>query len=140
MAGEVQTAAFIEKWGKRKKIVLPVVDGNDLRMVAYKGPDSLRAGAYGILEPISGDRESSESRTLEEEIELIVVPGVAFDRRLNRLGRGKGYYDRLLSTLQARKVGICFDFQLEDAIPTEPFDRKMDAILTEKETIGLTDH
>lgn len=109
-------------------------------MVAYKGADSLRTGAYGILEPISGDRESSESRTLEEEIELIVVPGVAFDRRLNRLGRGKGYYDRLLSTLQARKVGICFDFQLKDAIPTEPFDRKMDAILTEKETIGLTDH
>lgn len=130
--GEVQTAAFIEKWGGQKKILLPVIEGNDLRMVLYKGNESLRPGVFGILEP---QIEESTTNLYEKEIELIVVPGVAFDRQLNRMGRGKGYYDRLLSTLTAPKVGICFGFQLMDAIPVEPFDRKMDAVITEKETI-----
>ena len=52
------------------------------------------------------------------------------------MGRGKGYYDRLLSTLQAPKIGICFDFQLQDTVPTESFDKKMDMIITEKEIIN----
>ena len=72
----------------------------------------------------------------ESEIDLIIVPGVAFDRQLNRMGRGKGYYDRLLSTLQAPKIGICFDFQLQDTVPTESFDKKMDMIITEKEIVN----
>ena len=70
-----------------------------------------------------------------DDIDLIVVPGVAFDRERNRLGRGKGYYDRLLSQLKASAIGICFDFQLKGQIPTEPFDRKMDLVITEKEII-----
>ena len=53
----------------------------------------------------------------------------------NRLGRGKGFYDRLLSTLDVPKIGICYDFQLKDQIPAEPFDRKMDLIITEKEIL-----
>lgn len=61
--------------------------------------------------------------------------GVAFDRQHNRLGRGKGFYDRLLSTLDVPKIGICYDFQLKDQIPAEPFDRKMDLIITEKEIL-----
>lgn len=130
--GEVQTAAFIEKWGEMKKILLPVIEGNDLRMVLYKGNESLRPGVFGILEP---QIEESNTNLYEKEIELIVVPGVAFDRQLNRMGRGKGYYDRLLSTLTAPKVGICFGFQLMDTIPVEPFDRKMDAVITEKEIL-----
>lgn len=71
----------------------------------------------------------------ENEIDLIIVPGVAFDRQRNRLGRGKGFYDRLLSTLNVPKIGISYDFQLKDQIPVEPFDRKMDLIITEKEII-----
>ena len=71
----------------------------------------------------------------EEDIDLVIVPGVAFDRQHNRLGRGKGFYDRLLSTLSAPKIGICYSFQLKEHIPTEPFDKKMDLILTEKETL-----
>ena len=71
----------------------------------------------------------------ESEIDLTIVPGVAFDRQHNRLGRGKGFYDRLLSTLDVPKIGICYDFQLKDQIPAEPFDRKMDLIITEKEIL-----
>lgn len=128
--GEVQTALFIEKWYKEKTLLLPVIEGNDLRLVPYAGPNSLKAGIFGILEP------TDETQMIpENQIDLIIVPGVAFDRAHNRLGRGKGYYDRLLSGLSAPKIGICYDFQLIDVVPTEPFDRKMDLIITEKEII-----
>lgn len=126
--GEVQTAAFIAKWYQQKKLLLPVVVGNDLQLVHYTGDASLKAGAFGILEPIG-----VSSPVPEEAIDLIIVPGVAFDRQLNRLGRGKGFYDRLLATLNVPKIGICYDFQLKDNIPAEPFDHKMDAILTESQ-------
>ena len=127
---EVQTAAFLEKWFVKKRLLLPLVVGDDLRLLPYKGIDSLKPGAFGILEPVD-----QETTIPEADIDLIIVPGVAFDRQLNRMGRGKGYYDRLLSTLQAPKIGICFDFQLQEMIPVEPFDKKMDMIITEKEII-----
>ncbi len=128
--GEVQTAALIEKWYREKKLLLPLIKGNDLRLLLYAGKDSLKAGAFGILEPTEDCMAVPES-----EIDLIIVPGVAFDRQHNRLGRGKGFYDRLLSTLDVPKIGICYDFQLKDRIPVEPFDRKMDLIVTEKEIV-----
>ena len=65
------------------------------------------------------------------EITFAVIPGVAFDHTGNRLGRGKGYYDRLLPHLsKAFKVGICFPYQLIETIPTEPFDIPMDSVIT----------
>ena len=118
--GEVQTAGLIEKWYRKKRLLLPLI----------KGKESLKTGVFGILEP-SEDCEAVP----ESEIDLIIVPGVAFDRQHNRLGRGKGFYDRLLSTLDVPKIGICYDFQLKDQIPAEPFDRKMDLIITEKEIL-----
>lgn len=128
--GEVQTASFIEKWYTKKKILLPVIEGDDLRLLPYTGSESLKSGVFGILEPTLSDPSISEN-----DLDLIVVPGVAFDRERNRMGRGKGYYDRLLSTLQVPKVGICFGFQLLPSIPVEPFDKKMDLVITEKEII-----
>ena len=110
--------------------MLPLIKGNDLQLLLYAGKESLKTGVFGILEP-SEDCEAVP----ESEIDLIIVPGVAFDRQHNRLGRGKGFYDRLLSTLDVPKIGICYDFQLKDQIPTEPFDRKMDLIITEKEIL-----
>jgi 5-formyltetrahydrofolate cyclo-ligase len=65
-------------------------------------------------------------------VELIVVPGVAFDPTGNRMGRGRGFYDRLLkSTPNAMKVGVAYDFQLLDKIPVEPHDVPMDSVITE---------
>ena len=130
IAGEVQTAALIEKWYREKKLLLPLIKGNDLQLLLYAGKESLKTGVFGILEP-SEDCEAVP----ESEIDLIIVPGVAFDRQRNRLGRGKGFYDRLLSTLDVPKIGICYDFQLKDRIPVEPFDRKMDLVITEKEIV-----
>lgn len=129
LPGEVQTADFIEKWYQKKQLLLPIVKGEDLQLRLYAGKESLEIGVFGILEP----KESCLSIP-ESDIDLVIVPGVAFDRQHNRLGRGKGFYDRLLTTLQTPKIGICYDFQLKESIPVEPFDKKMDIIVTEKET------
>ena len=130
ISGEVQTAAFLEKWFDKKLILLPLIVGDDLCLLPYKGKDSLKPGVFGIPEPID-----TETTVTESDVDLIIVPGLAFDRQLNRMGRGKGYYDRLLSTIQAPKIGICFDFQMQKSIPVESFDKKMDMVITEKEII-----
>lgn len=126
LPGEVQTAAFIERWYRQKRLFLPLVVGDDLRLLRYTGPESLQVGSFGIWEPKPDGEEAKE-----EEIDLIIVPGVAFDRQCHRLGRGRGFYDRLLTSLNVPKVGICFDFQLVDAVPVEPFDCPMDLVVTE---------
>lgn len=131
LPGEVQTAEFIEKWAQHKTILLPVVEGDNLRLLPYNGRQSLKEGAFGILEP-----NGLTDGVSEKDINLIVIPGIAFDRHLNRLGRGKGFYDRLLTNLDIPKIAICFHFQLIEQVPTEPFDRPMDYIITEEETIG----
>lgn len=90
----------------KEKILLPVVIGNDLELRVYTSPADLAIGAYGIEEP------TGALFTDYATIDLVIVPGVAFDRDGNRLGRGKGYYDRLLPRIpSAYKVGICFPFQ-----------------------------
>lgn len=137
LPGEVQTAGFIEKWHTQKTLYLPVVEGNDLRLLPYRGDEHLKAGSFGILEPIEAET-SADTPISYPALDLIIVPGVAFDRHNNRLGRGKGFYDRLLSELHIPKIGICFDFQLFDAIPAEPFDKKMNLIISEKETTAWT--
>ena len=127
MADEVQTHAFVERWYKEKTLLLPCVDGDDLRLRQYTGPECMVAGEqFGIGEP------TGEEWTDLDAVELIVVPGVAFDRRNNRMGRGRGFYDRLLkSTPNAVKVGVAYDFQILDSIPVEPHDVKMDRVITE---------
>ena len=127
MADEVQTHAFVERWYKEKTLLLPCVDGDDLRLRQYTGPECMVAGEqFGIGEP------TGEEWTDLDAVELIVVPGVAFDRQNNRMGRGRGFYDRLLkSTPNAVKIGVAYDFQILDSIPVEPHDVKMDRVITE---------
>lgn len=123
---EVDTHEFIRKWSREKRILLPVVVGDDLELRLYTGPEDLKPGAYGIEEP------TGELFTDYADIDFIAVPGVAFDRNGNRLGRGKGYYDRLLPRIpSAYKAGICFPFQLVEKVPAEPFDIRMDEIITQ---------
>lgn len=122
---EVDTHEFIRKWSRKKRILLPVVVGDDLELRIYTGPEDMTIGAYGIEEPIG------ELFTDYAAIDFIAVPGVAFDRSGNRLGRGKGYYDRLLPRIpSAYKAGICFPFQLVEEVPAEAFDIRMDEVIT----------
>ena len=136
MEDEVQTHFFVDKWYRDKVLLLPCVDGDNLRLRQYTGPECMVAGEqFGIGEPASRDRmgaAGSEEFTDLGSIEMIVVPGVAFDHEGNRMGRGRGFYDRLLkSTPNALKVGVAFDFQIMESIPTEPFDVKMDRVISE---------
>ncbi len=125
MSDEMPTKSFINKWFADKEIYLPVVDGDDLRIVKYEGEDKMVPGAkYGIPEP-AGPEISDES-----QIELVIVPGVAFDADNNRMGRGAGYYDRILNRIpKAKKLALAFDFQMVDKVPTEPHDIKMDQVI-----------
>lgn len=131
LGDEVQTAGFIDKWKDDKQILLPIVEGDELILLPYKGKHALTTGKYGIYEPCR-DADCYSNKHLPD---LIVVPGVAFDRSRNRMGRGKGYYDRLLSGLDAPTCGLCFHFQLIDSIPTESFDIPMDRVVTDSEVI-----
>lgn len=124
---EVYTHEFVEKWKDKKNLLLPVVTGNELELRRYSGKQDLETGSYGIEEP------TGELFTDYQEIDLAIIPGVSFDADGNRLGRGKGYYDRLLPKLNAYNIGLCFSFQVCENIPAESFDIKMDAVLTDKE-------
>lgn len=122
---EVNTHAFLEKWQDRKQILLPVVVGDELELRHFKSSNEMLAGAFHIQEPIG------ECFYKFETIELVVVPGMAFDKHGHRLGRGKGYYDRLLPKLQnAYKIGICFPYQRVEEVPTDAHDIMMDEVLT----------
>ncbi|MCU4157504.1 5-formyltetrahydrofolate cyclo-ligase [Carboxylicivirga sp. A043] len=122
---EVPTEALANKWFKNKKIYLPVINGDDLKIVQYTGEDSLVAGdKYGIPEPNGPEVED------EQSIELVIVPGVAFDANNNRMGRGAGYYDRILKRIPtATKIALAFDFQMVDLVPVEAHDIKMDTVI-----------
>ncbi|MCZ4694417.1 5-formyltetrahydrofolate cyclo-ligase [Ancylomarina euxinus] len=126
MADEVQTSDFVIKWAASKRVILPCVNGNTLDLRVFRGVEDLVAGEnFGIPEP------SGELFTAYDEIDLILVPGVAFDVDNNRMGRGKAYYDKLLSSLKAFKLGVCFYFQLLESVPTDEHDIKMDQIVSE---------
>lgn len=126
MADEVQTQEFVKRWSNSKRMLLPKVDGEDLRLKIYRGEESMAPGeAFGILEPIGEDFTDYIS------IDFIVVPGVGFDKAKNRMGRGKAYYDKILNSTHAFKAGVCFDVQIVDDVPCEPHDVKMDAVFTE---------
>ena len=129
MKDEVQTEFFLKKWCDSKRIVLPVVVGDDLIFREYF-PDKVAVGYQSILEP-------TDTAIVDfKEIDFAIIPGVAFDRNYNRLGRGKGFYDRILSSLNCDKVGVCYSLQLVKEIPVEDFDKPMTKVVTEFGILG----
>lgn len=127
MEDEVFTHDFVCKWAAQKILLLPCVRGNELDIRYFDGKDRLCPGeGYAIPEPVG------ELFTDLEQIDVILVPGVAFDLKGERLGRGKGYYDKILKQTKAYKIGICFDFQLLDQIPTEEHDVTMDKVVNSR--------
>lgn len=108
-----------------KRILLPVVTGEETMILReYYGEKDLQKGSLSIMEP------TGEPFTAYEEIDVAVIPGMAFDTNGNRLGRGRGYYDRFLRPLPyIYKIGVCFDFQKLSCIPTDENDVRMQEIL-----------
>lgn len=127
---ELSTIAFIDKWRNRKHFFLPRVNGVNLDILPYDC-QRLALGAFHIEEPQGEDIADID------DIELVIVPAVAYDRNGNRVGRGKGYYDRLLSSTKAMKIGVAYDFQVVPEIDSEPHDVKVDIIITNKGIIRV---
>lgn len=126
-------AVFAAARRSGKKVAYPRVSGKGLEFVEVADRCELGRGAFGILEP-SGSRVVPLG-----ELDLLVVPGVAFDLTGHRLGYGKGYYDRLLHDCGKRGVlaGFCFEFQLVEALPAESHDVRMDLVITEERVLGF---
>lgn len=125
LKAEVFTHDLICQYADCKMILLPVMCGEGLQLKRFTSDGELECVRFGVMEPCG------EPFTDYERIDLVVVPGVAFSRKGDRLGHGKGFYDRLLPKIKAPKVGICFDYQLLDQLPTEIHDTKMDMIIAD---------
>lgn len=108
-----------EAYEDGKHVLLPVCRGNDLELRLYEGEASLIPGAFGIMEPTG----LSVAEADYPNIQLAIVPGMSFDMEGHRLGRGRGYYDRLLPKLTATRLqGICFPFQIQPVVPSDSYD------------------
>ena len=126
MTDEIDVMKAVRKWAETKEIYLPAIEGDDIVIRQYKSEQDLKVGKYGILEPVGAVLDNPE------EIDLVIVPGRAFDIRGYRLGRGKGYYDRLLPKMRAIKIGVCFDCQYIFRVPAEEYDVPMDYVVCRK--------
>ena len=125
IGSEVPTSEFIAEWKARKNLVIPKVSGEVLELYRYD-ESSLVEGYHGILEP-----SSDAVRVDPSEIEYAIIPGVAFamsEGKWVRMGRGKGYYDRLLPHLKCPCVGVAWSYRHLENIPTDPWDRKLDRV------------
>ena len=127
---EVDLRPLIAKYGDQKTFLFPVTHRHSMEVRPYDGEDMMRRGRYGVPEP--------QTETYNGPIDIIFVPGVVFDIHCHRIGRGGGYYDRfLLHQHHAKKIGVCYSFQLKKhKIPHRITDRKMDRVITPQRTIG----
>lgn len=131
---ELSTIDFLQKWSSKKNFFLPRVNGVNLDILPYD-KSRMALGAFQIEEPQGNDISDIS------EMELIIVPGIAYDRRGNRVGRGKGYYDRMLQSVKATKIGVGYDFQFIDSdIPAAPHDVTMDIVITESRRLVIHHH
>jgi 5-formyltetrahydrofolate cyclo-ligase len=128
---EVQTAALIQRLHEAgKRVVLPRLVEGEIAAVTYAPGDPVAATSFGAMEPVGAELVPAE------DVDVVIVPGVAFDRRGGRVGYGGGFYDRLLSRApSAPAVAVAFDVQLVDGVPQGRNDSRVDVIVTEDEVI-----
>lgn len=131
---EVRTREFLPvALSHGKRIVVPYCVEGTLELFHLQSMEELSVGMYKILEPKPELRNQAAKKVAPDEIELVMVPGVAFDRRGARMGHGFGYYDKLLEHVRADAplVALAFECQIFDEIPTAPHDVFMDKIITQ---------
>ncbi len=135
MKEEIDTLKLIKKHHSDKRIILPTVctDTNTLKLYHLENLKELHSGYQGILEIPHCSKETSKP----EEIDLCIVPGLAFDLHGNRIGYGKGFYDGLLKNIKAPKIALAYEFQLYEMLPAEDHDIQIDHIITESQIINI---
>lgn len=129
LIGEVSTDNFIDKWIDSRHLFCPCIIDDQIKFRRIHRETQYTISKFGVSEPIGDDCIDFS------KIDLIIVPGVAFDIHKNRLGFGKGYYDRFLQNKKVPKIGVCFDYQLLEHVPTDENDIKMDYIISENNLI-----
>lgn len=107
--------ALLERWSD-KKLILPAVVGDEIVLRRYRDKEDMKVGSFHIMEPIGSAFSDYDC------LDLTLIPGLSFDADGYRLGRGKGYYDRLLPKLKCMTIGVCFSCQYEDKLPHDEWD------------------
>lgn len=137
VGSEVATLPLIElALSERQRVVVPYVAGDRLGLTHIERVSELAPARFGLLEPPQALRDDADRRVAPNEVDLFVVPGVAFDRNGGRLGHGRGYYDRLLALASpaAQFVAVAFECQVVECVPMSPTDVRMHVLITEAET------
>jgi 5-formyltetrahydrofolate cyclo-ligase len=135
LGSEVRTRHFLPTaWREGKRIVIPYCAGDQLELFHLQGIDELAPGMLRILEPKPELLTRPDRRADVSELDLVVVPGVAFDRRGGRIGRGKGYYDRFLRLVRPHTalVALAFECQMIPEVPMLPHDVYVHKVITEE--------
>lgn len=125
---ELPTHDFIEKWSKSKNIFLPVVIEENMVLKPFTTREELKKSNLGVWEP-------ENQKQYYKSVDIVIVPGVAFDKNKVRLGRGKGYYDKFFLNKKILKIGIGFDIQILEKIPNGHYDIKMDKVISMSHTL-----
>ena len=134
IGGEVDLdPLFPACWNAGKRTCIPIFNAERkfYEMAEVTVETDYSTGHYGIREPLAS------ALLPMSQIDLIAVPGVAFDRKGNRLGRGGGYYDRLLDGFSGLSAAVAFDFQILPQVPAEPHDRPVERIVTETKMVDV---
>ncbi len=132
IGNETHTETVISRaFNDGKYVVFPVTNPKTGEITAYFANQDtcFKKGAFSVNEPIS------MQEALPSQIDVVLVPGIAFDRKGNRIGFGKGCYDRFLSNISALKIGFCYDLQICNEFESDAYDIKMDFLVTETEII-----
>lgn len=130
---EVGTRSLIDQaLAESKQVSVPWCDGNQLRLASILSRDELAPGTIGLLEPVQSVRADPRREVLAGSVGLFLVPGLGFSLTGERIGYGKGYYDRLLAEVKTGiKCGLAFQCQIVEDLPTHEFDVRMHFVVTE---------
>ena len=131
--GEISPLALLED--AQKRFYLPRVEApGEMSARLYGGKDALVKDAYGILTPGPDAPQMAAA-----QLDLVIVPGLAFTGAMERVGQGGGYYDRFLSRTDAKRMGVAYDFQIIPRVPQHDRDARMNILITPTKTLGGND-
>lgn len=128
---EVLTNKLIDYlWQAGKTVCIPLcLPGGEMVAIKYTKDTTLNKNTFGVLEP--------ENKNEIKDIDVSVTPGLAFDLYGNRLGYGRGYYDKFFASHPCKRIAVCFDFQICNNVPTTDSDVKVDKIITEERLFNV---